>query len=340
MSSVIRNFIVTFCVSLLIFGLLSYAIVTNVENVFSSPDDRATESGVQTEPVNKLPGSETEGNIIEPGDITDDITNDVTILLVGTDYQPDILKDYDVTEINKDVTGFPVKAREITADAIMLLKIDGGAKEFVFSMLPSDMRVQADGNDVKLGSLYASKGIHYMRNKVTAMTGLKIDYYAVISVVGLASVIDELGGINVTVPTDMNYDDESQQLYIHINKGSQTLGGTDAVNMLRYKLYPNGDTSRRSMIAAFARAMLKKMTDVSNITRAPDIFTSLSKYVETDFTLADLALHLDLILAYPDYTASDINYPGTAGIPDDSFGGDTYFEPDINAAISLYRKYR
>lgn len=343
MSSVIRNFIVTFCVSLLIFGMLSYAIVTNVDNVFSPPDDSTTEFDIQNEPVNKLPVSETihpetdtDGNIIEP----DDINDDITILLVGTDYQPNILNDYDVAEINKGVTGFPVKAREISADAIMLMKIDGAAKECIFSMLPSDMRVQADGNDVKLGSLYSLKGIHYLRNKVTAMTGLKIDYYAVISVMGLASVIDQLGGINVTVPVDMNYDDDSQQLSIHLNKGSQILGGIDAVNMLRYKLYPNGDTSRRSMIAAFARTMLKKMTDISNITRVPDIYASLSEYVETDFNLADLTMHLDLIFSYSEFTASDINYPGTTGVPEGSFDNDTYFEPDINAAISLYRKHR
>lgn len=341
MSSVIRNFVVTFCVSLLIFGLLSYAIVTNVDNVFSSPEKDTTDTEPSVEPFDTAPGSETaaitetdaEGNIIEPEVLN---SNDFTLLLVGTDYQPLLLNDYDVTEINKTRNGFPVKAREINADSIMLIKVDSDTKEFVFSMLPSDMRVQADGNDVKLGSLYSLKGIFYMRNKITAMTGLTINYYAVTSVAGLAAIIDELGGINVTVPIDMNYEDESQQLSIHINKGSQPLGGTDAVNILRYRLYTNGDTSRRAMIETFAQAILRKMTDSSFFAQAGNLYTSLSRYVETDFTLTDLTLHLELIFSYPSFTSTDIIYPGTAG----SGETNTYFEPDLNAAINIYRKYR
>lgn len=338
MSSIIRNFIVTFCVSLLIFGLLSYAIVTNVDNVFSSPDNGPADTADIAKPLDTVTGempanSETdaEGNVIKPSD-----GNDVTFLLVGTDYQPDILNDYDVTDLNTGRTGFPIKPRAITADAIMIMKANSNTKEFVFSMIPSDMRVQADGNDVKLGSLYSSKGIHYLRNKVTAMTGLKIDYYAVASVTGLAAIIDEIEGINVTVPIDMNYEDETQQLYIHIDKGSQTLNGTQAVNMLRYKLYPNGDASRRALIETFARAVLKKMTDPSMLAKVSDLYNLHSKHVETDFTLSDLVLHLDLIFSYPEYTSTDIVYPGIAGTVESN----TYFEPDLNAAINIYRKYR
>ncbi len=351
MSSVIRNFIVTFCVSLLIFGLLSYAIVSSVDNVFSSAEDETTAQ--DTSPsgeTEETPGSETgvetdaEGNIIEPetdaeGNIIEPETTEgreITLLLVGTDYQPNILNDYDFAEINKGRTGFPLKAREVSADSVMLIKIDETAKEFVFSVLPADMKVQADGGDVRLGSLYSLKGIHYMRNKVTAMTGLTIDFYAVVSIPGFTAVIDELGGINMTVPVDMNYADESQQLTIRLNKGAQTLSGTDAVNMLRYKLYSNGDTSRRAMAVTFARALLRKMTVPAFMTQSAELYSSLSKYIETDFTLNDLSLYLDLIFLYPEFTSTEINYPGTAG----SFDGNTYFEPDLSSAISLYRKYR
>ncbi|NCA97482.1 MAG: LytR family transcriptional regulator, partial [Bacteroidia bacterium] len=229
-----------------------------------------------------------------------------------------------------------LKAREVSADSVMLIKIDETAKEFVFSVLPADMKVQADGGDVRLGSLYSLKGIHYMRNKVTAMTGLTIDFFAVVSIPGFTAIIDELGGINMTVPVDMNYVDESQQLTIRLNKGAQTLSGTDAVNMLRYKLYSNGDTSRRAMAVTFARALLRKMTVPAFMTQSAELYSALSKYIETDFTLNDLILYLHLILLYPEFTSTEINYPGTAG----SFDSNTYFEPDLSSAISLYRKYR
>jgi LCP family protein required for cell wall assembly len=347
MSSVIKSFVVTFCVSLLIFGLMSYAIVTNVDNVFSSSDTDTADTGQTSGPSETAPDSgtvtantpqtDTEGNIIDSG--TSDTTktpadNSFTVLLVGTDYQPDILNDYDVAEKNKGITGFPIKAREITADSIMLIKIDSETKEFVFSMLPSNMKVQTDGNDVKLGSLYSSKGIDYLRDKVTAMTGMPIDYYAVVPVGGLAAIIDELGGISFTVRTDMNYEDESQQLSIHIPKGSRMLSGTDAVNMLRYRSYPDGDTSRRALISTFAGAILKKLTDPSYLAQANSLYTSASQYVETDFTLTDLTIHLELIFSYPEFTTTDLTYPGTAA------GSDTYFEPDLTAAIKLYRSYR
>lgn len=349
MSSVIKSFVVTFCVSLLIFGLMSYAIVTNVDNVFSSSKTDTTDTGSTSDKAvttsesgavtTNTPETDTQGNTIKPDSTDTAITpadDSFTVLLVGTDYQPDILGGYDVTERNKGITGFPLKARETTADSIMLIKIDSKTKEFVFSMLPSNMKVQTDGNDIRLGSLYISKGIHYLRDKVTAMTGMPIDYYAVVPVGGLAAIIDELGGISFTVRTDMNYDDESQQLSIHISKGSRTLSGTDAVNMLRYRLYPDGDASRRALISTFAGAVFKKLTDKSYLAQTSSLYTSASQYVETDFTLTDLTIHLDLIFAYPDFTTTDLIYPGTGA----ASGSDTYFEPDLTAAIKLYRSYR
>lgn len=346
MSSIIRNFVVTFCVALLIFGLISYAVVTNVSRVFM-PAETGEPSGGDT--ADTSGGGDTSGEAVETDQYGNPVTggnpsdtetpaedDSFTVLLVGTDYQPAALNDYDLTAVNKDIKGFPIKPRQISADSIMLLHIDRPGKRFVFSALPSDMLVQADGNNIRLCELFALKGISFITAKITAVTGMPIDYYAVVSVEGLASVVDSFGGITYTVPTDMNYDDPSQNLSIHIPKGGRTLSGKEAVDMLRYRGYTDGEVSRRALATSFLKSFINKITAPANLAQASSLYRTASQYIETNFLLSDLTAHLDLIFQYPYFTSVEVTYPGTAS----QEGGVLYFEPDIGAAIDLYFEYR
>lgn len=341
MSSVVRNFIVTFIVSLIIFAVISYAIVNNVSSFFPQSEEETDSSSVTA-----ASPSETDeaGNPITT-EFTEETTpasssgvdDSFTMLLVGTDYQPDILTDYDASALNEGNTGFPVQARKVQADSILLLRADRNKGVFVFTSLPSDMAVTVEGSSMPLGELYSEKGVTFFCEMVRAMTGLTVDYYAVASVEDLAEIIDSVGGITYTVPTNMNYTDESQELEIKLSKGSQTLDGITAVNMLRYKGYSDGDVSRRALAVQFAKALLKKLATPDNLTVAANLYTDLTQYVETNFTLTDLTRHLEIIFSYPDLNSTELTYPGSEKTDSN---GETYFSPDLDAAVTLFKDYR
>ena len=56
---------------------------------------------------------------------------------------------------------------------------------------------------------------------VNKITGLNLKYYILVDTEALIKLVDQIGGLYFDVPIDMNYDDPTQDLYIHLSKGYQ-----------------------------------------------------------------------------------------------------------------------
>ena len=346
MSSVIKNFLVTFFLSLVIFGLLAYGIIQGVGKIFSgdqpggetdSPGTGISAGRETTEstgadslkPLETIINDKGESIVVEP---EEEQSDRFSILLVGTDYQPDVHADYDLSEYNASIVGFGVKPRKINADAMVLVRFDQKSKTIAFLPLPAKMRVSVGGIYTDLSAVYQSKGIEYLCEEVKGLTGIRPDYYAVADIPQMAAIIDELGGVNFTVPVNMYYEDPSEELEIRINRGSQTLDGETAVKMLRYVSYADGDDSRRALIVSFLEAVLNTYTEASFMTKASSTYTALSLLAETNFTAEALAEHLELIFSYSSLEKKELTYPVQSM-------GD-YLEPKISEAIRLLEPYR
>lgn len=262
--------------------------------------------------------------------------NTFTALVIGTDYQPDTLTDYDLSEVNSSAEGFPQSERLISADAILMLHIDKEKQKVVVSSIPSNMRLMVDGVNVGINTLYDEKGVLYLCDKVTAVTGLPIDYYGVIAVQDFARLIDKVNGITFTVPVTMKYEDTAQNLVINLQKGIQILDGNKALQMLRFNSYSDNTISRPKLAMNFAKALLEKLTSPEYFTEATALYAYFNRYIETDFDEKALMENLELIFAYSKFEKVDITYPGTTKQAD----GVTYFEPDIASAINIYKVYK
>lgn len=338
--SAIKNFLITFCISVLLFGLIAYLIVSyalnnNLIPVFGENAITNNPSNIDN-PNNNNPNTSDPNHTDEPSEeyveaLAMDV-NTVTFLLIGTDYQPEIFNDYDLSEYNSKITGFPRKERNINADSIVMIHINNKLKKFMLSAIPSNMSLLVDGVYTTLGSLYSSKGIEYFCNKVTAVTSLKIDYYAAIALSDFAKIIDTINGISFNVPTDMVYEDPDQDLRINLTKGQQQLNGDKAVKMLRYRSYSDGDISRMGIAIEFAKNLLTKITGVDYITRLPSIYSLFMESIETNFTETDLTTTIESLLSYPVFETEVIKYPGT-------LAGDI-FDPNINDAVNTYKQYK
>jgi len=92
----------------------------------------------------------------------------------------------------------------------------------------------------KINAIYQEKNLEKMLAKVNELTGLEIKYYIKIDNKALIRLVDVLGGVEFDVPIDMNYDDASQNLHIHLKKGLQTIHGKEAEMLLRFRHNNNG----------------------------------------------------------------------------------------------------
>lgn len=332
-----RDYFLTFIIAGIVFAAVAYFLVGFVLKSLS-PE-------VPTDP------SETT---IDPGviDSPTDKSSSFNVLVIGIDYQPDILSDYSKEIIdrlypgNDYVSTVPAatddmglntpKYRKIGADTILFLRVDKKNKEFTYTVLPSNMMLTVGGLMTTLGDLYSDKGLDFVVDKVHAITGLPVDYYAVVNMASAAEIIDMFDGISFAVPCNMQYSDPAQNLEISLKAGTQTLNGEQALGMLRFNNYTDKVNSRAKTTLSFAKEMIGKMTNVMYVAKLPEAFDAASKMIETNFTAEDLANNLNLIAAYPSLTVKELNYPGTYS----SSGASETFIPNITQALKYFESYQ
>ena len=132
------------------------------------------------------------------------------------------------------------------ADTIMCLGYSPEDQRAFMISIPRDTFVGQNLNyarpEDKINSFFSEKNPQKILNKVNELTGLNIEYYMVINNNGLIKLVDLIGGVEFDVPIDMNYDDKSQGLHIHLKKGVQTIDGEKAEMLLRFRHNNNGTT--------------------------------------------------------------------------------------------------
>lgn len=329
----VRNFVITFFLSILIFGLIAYGLVQFTTSAFELGSE-------------KTPGAETGGDDVgaasdtepdsTPKDWIDIKGNSFTALLIGSNYQPDVYSDYDVKDENATNDGFPLEPRQVETPTIILLRVNKETGECLFCPIPAITRITVDGLSCQLKDLYAMKGADALCTKVMAMTGIPVDYYAVVTMSKFASFIDDLGGVTYFVETDMYYVDETIGLEINLRRGSQKLNGENAVKMLRYCGYQDGDASRRKCAVSFLKELFKVALSKIKMENAALAYADYAKYFETNFTIGDLGDNVDLIFSYNKMAIRDYAYPGTTV----GTGADAYFSANIPKAIDFFSQYK
>lgn len=181
------------------------------------------------------------------------------------------------------------------------------------------------GSD-KINALY-QKSPEKTLEKVNELTGLDIKYYMVVDNQALIKLVDVIGGVEFYVPDNMNYDDTSQDLHIHLTKGLQVLDGDKAEQLLRFRKNNDGTTysgehekddygrmtTQREFIVETARQTIQ----AKNILKIKDIIDIAYEYIETN-------LSISTIKDYVPY-AININIDGiqSAVLPGASYGPTT-----------------
>ena len=147
----------------------------------------------------------------------------------------------------------------------------------------------------KINALY-QKSPERTLEAVNSITGLEIKYYVVIDNQALIKLVDLIGGVEFEVPIDMDYDDTSQNLHIHLDKGLQTINGEKAEQLLRFRKNNNGtsypssygdnDIGRMKTQRNFIVATIKQTLQPENILKIKGIIDIAYEYVETNLDLS------------------------------------------------------
>ena len=133
-------------------------------------------------------------------------------------------------------------------------------------------------------------------DRINDMTGLNLSNYVIIDTKALVKIVDAIGGVTFDVPINMDYDDDSQDLHIHLKAGEQTIDGPKAEQLLRFRHNNNGSTysseygqqdlGRMKTQRAFITETLKQTLKPQNIFKIKQIMDIMSQNVTSNMDVS------------------------------------------------------
>ncbi len=217
-----------------------------------------------------------------------ELTRPVNILLLGTkiltsdlDKPPEVDLGYHAL-----VDGY----FDGLTDAMLLLRFDPNNKKVSVLSIPRDTRAFVKGHGrIKINAANYFGGPALSAKSISDLLGgVAIDRYVRVNVQAIEQLIDALGGVDVYVPRDMKYTDESQHLYINLKKGQQHLDGNKAMQFMRFRYDEYGDIGRVQRQQMMMRALAEQALKPSVVVRVPKIMSVIQTNIDTNLTLEEL----------------------------------------------------
>jgi polyisoprenyl-teichoic acid--peptidoglycan teichoic acid transferase len=143
---------------------------------------------------------------------------------------------------------------------LIAASFDPASRRAYLLNIPRDTQAEIPGHGrTKINAAHAYGGAALTLRTVENFTGVSFPYYLEITERGLIHLIDAVGGVNLYVDRDMNYDDNWDGLHIHLHKGYRRLGGKEAMEFLRFRHEPLGDIARIRRGQEFISALIAEL---------------------------------------------------------------------------------
>lgn len=186
---------------------------------------------------------------------------------------------------------------EKRADAIMVASLENETGKLRLIHIPRDTWINeiSTGQQMKIKNLYALGGAPLMVRQINNVLGISIHQYAVLDMNVFSELIDVLGGVDIYVESDMNYDDQEAGISIHLPMGYQHLDGKQAQQYLRYRSEDLGDEGRVQRQQRFCKALYQNLLQVRTVAKLPEIAEICKKRVDYSAEIFD-SMHLANVL--------------------------------------------
>jgi LCP family protein required for cell wall assembly len=217
------------------------------------------------------------------------------------------------------------------SDTILIINYDPLNKKINILSIPRDTYYPRPGfnapEEKKINAAFSEEKIDGLKNAVENLLNIKIDNYVILNYEGFKKIIDTIGGVEVDVPFNMKYDDNSANppLHIDLKKGRQVLDGEKAIQFIRYRHgYVDGDLGRIKAQHQFLEALLKKILQPSILSKVPSLAITISQYLKTDLSASEITQYAYQFIKDKPSTIDAIALPGEGGYE----GNTSYFFVD------------
>jgi LCP family protein required for cell wall assembly len=182
------------------------------------------------------------------------------------------------------------------SDTIMLVQLDPRREKAVVLSFPRDLWVQIPGHGWdKINTSFeggvSGGGPLRVAQTIHRLTGLRVNHFLYVDLLGFQQVVDTLGGVEMCIPFDV----QDPLSALDLQAGCQTLDGRQALGYVRTRHLPCDaaapDLSRIGRQQQFLRAVINQLLTPREIVRAPGLVEPVLGSLKRDegLTIADLA---------------------------------------------------
>lgn len=208
------------------------------------------------------------------------------------------------------------------SDSMLVASFDPVTKKaHLFSVLRDTYARIEDHGKGRINSAITMGGPNLAMKTVGDLLGLEIQYYVYTDFEGFKSLIDTIGGIYFDVEKDMHYTDnaDGNRYDIDLKQGYQLLDGDKALQYVRFRHDAMSDYTRTERQRNFLKAVASELQSGWNLIRMKEILESVSPYIETNLTVADM-LKLGQ-LGVESHVGGTAQIPPMELVSEDSVGG-------------------
>lgn len=215
------------------------------------------------------------------------------------------------------------------ADTMLLIRFNPMDQQMVVLSLPRDTQVYTPelGYSRLNATNYHGGPAETARATSELLGDIPIDRYVRINVQGVEKLIDALGGVELYVPYDMKYQDDSQHLYIDLKEGRQRLNGDQALQFIRFRHDQYGDIGRIQRQQLLMRALVEQALNPVTIARLPQTLSVVQEHVDTNLSVEELVALVGFGAQVDRSDVQMLMLPGEFGM-DNSNYGDWVPDPD------------
>ncbi|NJD01853.1 MAG: LytR family transcriptional regulator [Ruminiclostridium sp.] len=214
----------------------------------------------------------------------------VNILIIGEDKASHLYDTIGIVSINKDkkTIKFIMIPRdtyiEYNKNILDALEKAGKLKEPGFLKINNTHHI---GVLIKYEGKYKAQSISFLADVIKEKFGVEVNDYVKINTEGFTELVDQYGGVEINVPYDMNYEDPTQELSIHLQEGIQHLDGSQAEGFVRFRQgwkedgtkLDVGDIERKKNQIDFLKAFIKQHGTIKNIGKIPETFRIMGRSI-------------------------------------------------------------
>ena len=216
--------------------------------------------------------------------------------------------------------GYP--APDLT-DSIIIIHLEPDAKAALISV-PRDLWVKVPGRNYysKINALYnldkekgpSKEEFGLIKNKIAEITGLVIDYYALIDITALKELVDILDGIDVYVENNIN-----DRIYQHLTleKGWHHLDGRAVQKYVRTRLDSGGDFARikrQQQIIGILKNKILGLNPVWDLPKFLEIYQTIGRNIKTDIGIDKIQYFLGIAELFKDKEFKQIVIDHSSGL--------------------------